>query len=93
MLYELDRIKQMRQKLGLTQTQLAKLAGVSQSIITKIERGNIEHLYRVLYKLSNDEKLRNRIKASSLELIKKELSWRVVSEKSINIYHKRRINN
>lgn len=47
MLYELERIKQMRQKLGLTQIQLANLAGVSQSLITKIERGNIEPSYSI----------------------------------------------
>lgn len=47
MLYELEKLKQMRQKLGLTQTQLAKLAGVSQSLITKVERGNIEPSYSI----------------------------------------------
>ena len=47
MLYELKRIKQMRQKLGLTQIQLARLAGVSQSLITKIERGTIEPSYSI----------------------------------------------
>lgn len=47
MLYELEKIKQMRQKLGLTQIQLANLAGVSQSLITKIERGNIEPSYSI----------------------------------------------
>ena len=47
MLYELERIKEMRQKLGLTQTQLARLADVSQSLITKIERGNIEPSYSI----------------------------------------------
>ena len=47
MLYELKRIKQTRQKLGLTQTQLATLAQVSQSLITKIERGTIEPSYTI----------------------------------------------
>jgi predicted transcriptional regulator len=51
MLSELERIKQMRQKLGLTQTQLAKMAGVSQSLITKIERGNIEPSYSIARKI------------------------------------------
>ena len=51
MLYELERIKQMRQKLGLTQSQLAKLVGVSQSLITKIERGNIEPSYSIAKKI------------------------------------------
>jgi len=51
MLYELEKIKQMRQKLGLTQIQLANLAGVSQSLITKIERGNIEPSYSIAKKI------------------------------------------
>ena len=51
MLYELDQIKQIRQKLGLTQTQLAKLANVSQSLITKVERGQIEPSYPIAKKL------------------------------------------
>ena len=41
----------MRQKLGITQTELAKLAGVSQSIITKIERGKIEPSYSIASKI------------------------------------------
>ena len=59
MLQDLEKIKLMRQKVGLTQTQLAKLAGVSQSLITKIERGTLEPSYsivkRIFYVL--DEKL------------------------------------
>ena len=51
MFYELERIKQMRHKLGLTQTQLARLAGVSQSLITKIERGKIEPSYSIAKKI------------------------------------------
>ena len=48
MLYELKKIKQMRQKLGITQAELAKLTGVSQSLITKIERGKIEPSYSIV---------------------------------------------
>jgi len=51
MLYELNKIKSMRQKLGLTQIDLAKLAKVSQSIITKIERGKIEPSYSIASKI------------------------------------------
>ena len=51
MFYELDKIKQMRQKLGLTQIQLAKLVGVSQSLITKIERGKLEPSYLIAKKI------------------------------------------
>lgn len=47
MLYELTKIKQMRRNLELTQHGLAKLSGVSQSLIAKIERGNIEPSYSI----------------------------------------------
>jgi len=51
MLYELTRIKQMRKKLDITQTELAKLADVSQSLIAKIEKGNIEPSYSIARKI------------------------------------------
>jgi predicted transcriptional regulator len=51
MLYDLKKIKQMRLQLGLTQAHLAKLANVSQSLITKIERGRIEPSYSLARKI------------------------------------------
>ncbi|MGC8948905.1 MAG: helix-turn-helix domain-containing protein, partial [Thermoprotei archaeon] len=41
MLPELSEIMKLRKKLGLTQRELAKLSGVSQSLIAKIESGKI----------------------------------------------------
>lgn len=41
----LDEIKRQRRQLGLTQAQLASLAGVSQSLIAKIEGGRSEPSY------------------------------------------------
>src|SRR3989338_3454114 len=41
MLPELSEIGKRRRRLGVTQTQLAKLAGVSQSLIAKIEAGKV----------------------------------------------------
>lgn len=43
--YELHEIKQIRKNLGLTQTDLAKQSGVSQSLIAKIEAGKIDPTY------------------------------------------------
>ena len=40
--YELSEIKEIRKKFDLTQFQLAKIAGVSQSLIAKIEAGRID---------------------------------------------------
>src|SRR3989338_10001433 len=41
----LGEIKMLRKQLGLTQTQLAQRAGVSQSLIAKVEAGTIDPTY------------------------------------------------
>jgi len=51
MFYELEKIKPTRQKLNLTQAQLAKMAQVSQSLITKIERGTVEPSFSIAKKI------------------------------------------
>jgi len=43
--YTLEEIKEIRKKFGLTQGQLADRAGVSQSLIAKIEAGRIDPTY------------------------------------------------
>ena len=45
MLPNLEEIKRRRKVLGLTQTQLAKESGVSQSLIAKLEVGKLEPTY------------------------------------------------
>ncbi|MFC2154484.1 CBS domain-containing protein [Candidatus Altiarchaeota archaeon] len=42
---KLDEIKKTRTKLGLTQAQLARKAGVSQSLIARIEQGTVDPGY------------------------------------------------
>ena len=49
--YELDEIKKIRKKLGMTQTELANRAGVSQSLIAKIESGRIDPTYTKAQKI------------------------------------------
>lgn len=48
---ELVTIKSRRMKLGLKQNQLAELAGVSQSLIAKLEKGKLEPSYSVAIKI------------------------------------------
>ncbi len=48
---ELNEIRQMRKNLGLTQKQLAEKANVSQSLIAKIESGNIDPTYHNVQKI------------------------------------------
>lgn len=57
---ELQEIRQLRKKHSLTQAQLAKLAGVSQSLIAKIESGTVDptfsHVRRILEVLHGMER-------------------------------------
>ena len=62
MTYELEEVKKIRKKLGLTQIGLANRAGVSQSLIAKIESGRIDPTYTKTKKIF----------AALIELEKKE---------------------
>jgi len=42
MIFELNEVKRLRKGLNLTQKELAKLSGVSQSLIAKVESGGID---------------------------------------------------
>jgi predicted transcriptional regulator len=46
-----SQIKHIRKNLGLTQKELAKLSGVSQSLIAKIESEKIDPSYSKVYKI------------------------------------------
>ncbi|MAG08236.1 hypothetical protein CMO89_02085 [Candidatus Woesearchaeota archaeon] len=67
--FELKDIKQIRKRSGLTQGQLAKLAGVSQSLIAKIESNRIDPTYsktqKIFEALENINK-QNQTKAGSI---------------------------
>ena len=69
MVYELEEIKKIRKKLEMTQTELANRAGVSQSLIAKIESGRIDPTYtkakKIFSALSELEK-KEEIKAEQI---------------------------
>ncbi|HPT73803.1 MAG TPA: helix-turn-helix domain-containing protein, partial [Methanomassiliicoccaceae archaeon] len=48
---DLDEIRQMRKRLELSQRELASMAGVSQSLIAKIEKGSIDPSYKNVRKI------------------------------------------
>lgn len=48
---DLKDVKQLRVRLGLTQTELAKEAGVSQSVIAKLESGRIDPGYKTAMRI------------------------------------------
>lgn len=50
---ELQNLKKIRQSLDLTQHQFAKTAGVSQSLIAKIESGKIDPCYSKIKKIED----------------------------------------
>ncbi len=63
MIDDIKQIKRIRKQLGLTQTELARLSGVSQSTIAKIEKGRIEPSYSVAKRIiaALEESLKNSI--------------------------------
>lgn len=60
MIDDIKEIKQLRQKIGMTQGQLAKESGVSQSLIAKIESGNLDPSFsnakKIFYALNKHKK-------------------------------------
>lgn len=66
---ELEEVKKIRKKLGMTQTELANRAGVSQSLIAKLESGRIDPTYtktkKIFAALSDLEK-KDEVKAGQL---------------------------
>ena len=64
---DLERIKNLRKQLNLTQKQLANLAGVSQSLIAKIESGNIDPAYSKFVALSKALEAESKRKTNSLK--------------------------
>jgi len=69
MLSEIGEIKNIRKRLGLTQAELAAKSGLSQSMIAKIEAGNIEPGYTntmKIFRALDDQSMKEEAKAGAL---------------------------
>ncbi|MBW2976964.1 CBS domain-containing protein [Candidatus Woesearchaeota archaeon] len=67
--YDLSEIKRIRKNLGLTQSELAKRANVSQSLIAKIESGKIDPTFsktKKIFQTLNDLENKEEIKAEEV---------------------------
>jgi len=66
----IERIGKVRKQLGLTQKQLANLAGVSQSLIAKIESGRIDPAYSKVMQITEAlERERNKEKKTAGQIM------------------------
>ncbi|MBW2964613.1 CBS domain-containing protein [Candidatus Woesearchaeota archaeon] len=74
MQYDITKLKHMRKQLGLTQTEFARAASVSQSLVAKIEAGKIDPTY---------SKVQQIFEALDRLSKKKELSAREVMQKGM----------
>ena len=84
-MYEVQRIGKLRRQLGLTQKELAKLAGVSQSLIAKIESNRIDPAYsKVVQIISALEIQLNTSKKTVLQIMTKDI---VSVKPSDSIFH------
>ena len=69
MLLKLNEISKKRKLLDLTQNELAKLSGVSQSLIAKLESGKVEPSYtkvKKIFETLNKLEVKNKIKAERI---------------------------
>jgi predicted transcriptional regulator len=71
---DISYVKHTRAKLDLTQKELSKLSGVSQSMIAKIEAGLVDPTYNVAKKLfSALDNINNRFEHKASEFLNKKV--------------------
>lgn len=95
MIPEVSEVQRRRKLLGLTQTQIAKMSGVSQSLIAKIESGKIDPSYSRVKKLletmdrlkKKDEKLAKEVMVTKIF----KITEKDKVKKAIDLMHKHAI--
>jgi predicted transcriptional regulator len=71
---DLSEIKKIRYKLGLTQIQLSKKAGVSQSLIAKLEAGKLEPGYTRTKQIFDAlEELTHKVETTAKDIMKRKV--------------------
>jgi len=86
MTYEIEQLKHIRKQLSLTQTEFAKEAGVSQSLIAKIESGNIDPTYsRVKQIFTALDRLSKRKELSAKEIMQTNIVTVKTDDRIIDI--------
>jgi predicted transcriptional regulator len=73
---DVEKISELRKKLGLTQSGLAKLAMVSQSLIAKIEAGNVDPAYskiKAIFHALDNEMTKKERKKKAIEIAVKSV--------------------
>ncbi len=62
-------VKKLRKKVGLTQTELAEKAGVSQSLIARIESGSVDPRLSTLQKILNAMQAANKESTTAKDIM------------------------
>ena len=67
-----EEIKMMRKSLGLTQNELSRLSGVSQSLIARIEAGRVDASFSKIEKISDAlERSKGEISVTARDIMRK----------------------
>ncbi|MBT7902421.1 CBS domain-containing protein [Candidatus Woesearchaeota archaeon] len=85
-MFEIKDIKKIRKQLGITQSQLAKTSGVSQSLIAKIESGKLDPTYsktQLIFGALKEKSQNEELKAKDIMI--KNISTTSPSTKVIDI--------
>ncbi len=89
--YDISSLKHIRKQLGLTQTEFARSAGVSQSLIAKIEAGNIDPTYSKVQKIFEAlDRLSKKKEASARELMQNNIMSAKPGDKVVELVKRMR---